>query len=212
MRKGFLLIVFAWGLLFSLSAQRYQEVFFYNDVVSKNFFLGFGFKGNVYVNNNSANDVEVWKKPTLGINVFTGYWFSQIFGGRLLFEGGRIHPYFQNTTRMVEESYALGRLDLLIDMTSSIYGYSRDKIYSFIPYAGFSGAYVYNAENRPDNAVRSSSFFFGVGIMNSFRMSQNLSTYINFGFDFVDANFDGYKDNRKLNGIASASIGLVVDF
>ena len=202
---------FSFYLVFSVSAQGYQEVSYYNDAARKDFFLGFGFKGNVYLNN-STSEPAIWKSPTLGVNIFAGHWFSRYFGGRLLFEGGKLTPYFQKKTIKVEENYVLSRLDLLVDMTSTIYGYSRDRVYSCIPYAGVSGAYVFNAENRPDKADRSTSFFFGVGLLNSFRMSNNLSTYLNFGLDIVGANMDGYKDVRRLNGIASASVGLVVDF
>ena len=211
MKNVALVFGFSFYLVFSLSAQGNQEISYYNDVARKEFFLGFGFKGNVYLNN-SGSDIEIWKKPTLGLNIFAGHWFSSYFGGRLLFEGGRLSPYFQERTIKVEEKYVLSRLDLLIDMTSSVFGYSRDRVYSCIPYMGVSGAYVYDAENRPDKAERSTSFFFGVGLLNSFRMSNNLSTYINFGLDLVGANMDGYQEVRKLNGIASASIGLIVDF
>ena len=212
MKNVALVFVFNFFLVFSISAQGKQDAFSYYDAVSKNFFFGFGMKGNVYVNRISIQDVEVWKKPTLGVNVFAGHWFSRYIGGRLLFEGGKVNPYFQRRTIMVEENYVLSRLDLLFDLTNRLCGCTNDRFYNLIPYAGVSGAYVFNTENRPDHAEKSTSFFFGVGIWNSFRMSQNLSAYLNLGLDIVDANFDGSKNRRNLNGIASTSIGLAIDF
>ena len=212
MKSVALISVFISFSVFSILAQGKQEIFSYNDAVSRNFFFGFGLKGNVYVNQNSVQDIEVWKKPTLGVNMFAGHWFSRYFGGRLLFEGGKINPYFQERTIMVEENYVLSRLDLLFDLTNKLCGCSIDRFYNLIPYAGVSGAYVFNAQNRPDNAEKSTSFFFGVGLWNSFRMSHNLSSYLNLGMDFVDSSFDGSKAKRNINGIASASIGLVIDF
>ena len=194
------------------SAQGNQKVFSDYIAVRQPYFIGVGIKGNVFVNDNGAHDIEVWKKPTLGVNAFAGYWFSRYFGGRFLFERGKVHPYFQNMTNKVEEKYVLGRMDLLFDFTNSLCACTKERIYNIIPYVGLSGAYVYDAENRQDNNEKSTSFLFGVGLINSFRMSYNLSTYINLGFDFVDANFDGSKSEKKLNGIASASIGLVYDF
>ena len=194
------------------SAQGNQKVFSDYHTDTGPYFIGVGIKGNVYVNDNSAHDFAVWKKPTLGINAFAGFWFSRYFGGRFLFEGGKVHPYFQNMTNKVEEKYVLGRLDLLFDFTNSLCMCTHKRFYNIIPYAGLSGAFVYDAENRPDKNEKSSSFLFGVGLINSFRMSYNLSTYINLGFDFVDSNFDGSKSVKNLNGIASASIGLVYDF
>ena len=212
MGKGFLFLVFTFALLFTLSAQQYQNDYSHEKGEKKDVFWGVGLKGNVYVNDNATEEFEVWKMPTFGVNVFAGQWFSPIVGGRIVLETGKLTPYFQQRTVMVEENYALGRLDFLFNLTNC---YRRDydhRIYCLIPYAGVSGAYAFNAKNRPDNATRSSSFFFGVGLINSFHLSDNFSLFLNFGFDYIGADFDGSKSVKELNGIASASIGFVVDF
>ena len=212
MKNVALISVFNFFLVFSIFAQGKQVVYSYNDVVSKDFFFGFGFKGNVFVNKNAFQDLEIWTEPALGVNMFAGHWFSKYVGGRILLEGGKVKPYFQRRTIMVEENYYLSRVDFLLDLTNMLCGCSIKRFYNLIPYAGVSGAYVFNAENRPDNATKSTSFFFGVGLWNSFRLSDNLSACLNLGLDVVDANFDGSKNTRKLNGFASASLGFVIDF
>ena len=213
MKNALLVFVFSFFSVLSISAQGRQGSYY--DVGRKSYFFGFGVKGNVYVNQYSVQDIEVWKNPAFGANVFVGNWFSRYMGARLLFEGGKVKPYFQERTIMVDENYVLSRFDLLYDLTNRICGCMYDRFYNVIPYAGVSGAYVFKAENRPDNARKSTSLFFGVGLLNTFRMSSNLSAYLNLGLDLVDSKFDGSRSDRsdrKLNGIASATIGLKIDF
>ena len=237
MKKSVLFLVFNILLLFSVSAQNNQEASANegaeripaqqnqnqnqnqnqkdsndDDAKRKNFFLGVGVKGDVYVNDNGAHDIEVWKKPTLAGNIFMGKWFSHYFGSRIVLEGGQLNPYFQKRTVTEEEYYFLARLDLLFDFTNGLRSYSPDSFYSLIPYIGIGGEHSFNAKDRPDKAYNSSSFLFGVGLYNTFRLSDKLSAYLNVGLDLVNANSDGWGNVKNINGIAGASIGAVINF
>ena len=193
--------------LFFISAQEYEESYSNNRV-----FLGLGVKGNVYVNDNAVNGKDVWNSPTLAGDLFLGKWFGDKVGGRIAFEGGQLKPTFKNAKLETKEGFVLGRVDLLLNLTNCFREYTPDRVYDLSPYIGIGGAHAFNAENRPDKATGSSSFVFGGGLMNSFRLSNNLSAYINLGMNIVDAKFDGYKNARSFNGIASGSIGLVINF
>ena len=205
MKKWFLFSVFFF-VLFSVSAQQYQEEYLDEYTGRKRIFFGLGIKGNAYINDNAISDFGVWTRPSVGLNFFAGSWFSRVIGGRIVLEGGKLHPYFQQRTIRVDEKYFLGRLDFLFDVTNL---YGADRVYNLIPYAGVSGARAFGAVNRPDGAKSSNSFFFGVGLLNTFRLSRNTSFFINLGFDFVDANFDGSKSKNELNGIASGGVGVI---
>ena len=231
MKNCFLLLVLNFLFLFSISAQQNQGTAIDENAVKitaqqrtkqnqkdsvnnayprKNFFLGAGIKGTVYVNNN-ARDFEIWKKPSPVGKIMMGKWFNPYLGSRIVLEFGQLNPYFQKGTLKVEETYLLGRLDLLFDLTNCFRSYSPNRFYSLIPYVGIGGVNSFNAKNRPDHYRDSDSFLFGGGLWNTFRLSEKLSAYVNVGMDLIDAKSDGSKAKKKFNGIAGASIGIFLD-
>lgn len=222
MGKLFLLFGLNFLLLCSVSAQNNQkdstsvrknrEAANDEDAKRKNFFLGIGVKGNVFINDNATNDFEVWKKPTLGGNVFVGKWFNKYLGSRIMLEGGKVVPYFQKRTFQVDENYFLGRADILFDVTNCIRSYSPDNFYNLMPYIGIGGAHAFKVKSTLESAEKHSTFLIGGGLWNTFRFSDKFSAYLNVGIDVVDAAFDSYKVKKDFNGIASASVGLVFNF
>ena len=204
MKRSGLFLIFSFLFLFPALSQGYS---------GKDWFVGAGMKGNVYINDESAKNSEVWKEPTLAGELFVGKWFSSRVGGRVLFEGGGLHHYFVHIEEGVNQNYVGGRLDLLINATNFFRDYSPKSFYNLVPYVGLGSVHVFNATNRPDELDSSSSFLFGGGLMNTFRLSRNFSVYINLGMNLVDAALDGsVVDNNPFNGIASATIGLVINF
>jgi len=178
---------------------------------NKSFFVGLGLKGNVYVNVDGAKSAEVWKKPTAAGDVYFGKWFGDRLGARIALEAGQLKPSFKKSLD-TKENFLLGRVDLLLNLTNCFRDYSPDRFYNLSPYIGIGGAQAFNAVNRPDKEKSSSSFVFGGGLLNTFRLSDNLAVYANLGLNVVNAKFDGYKNKKPLNGIASGSIGLVISF
>lgn len=225
MKKLYLLFGLIFLLLFSVSAQnnpedsaseqKKHEAINDEIVERKNFILGIGIKGNVYMNYNGANDLNVWENPTFGGNLFAGKWFSQYLGSRIVVEGGKLHPNFLKRTVIIDENYFLSRLDILFDATSCLRKHSPERIYNLIPYLGFGGVHVFNVKNPIDRNVKKSStaFALGCGLWNTFRISKSISAYFNMGLDMVDNKLDGYAGGRMdVNGITSGSIGLIINF
>jgi len=212
MEKKILLLVLNFLFLFSVSAQNNQGTSTNEDAERKNFFLGVGIKGNVFLNEN-GKDFEVWKKPTFGGNVFVGKWFNQYLAARIVLEAGKVTPYFQKMTIKEEENYFLGRVDVMFDLTNLLRPYSPDNFYNLIPYAGIGGAQAFNVKNSvKSNAENASSFLFGGGLLNTFRLSDKFSAFLNLSLDLVNAGFDESKSEKSLNGISAASIGVVYNF
>lgn len=215
MNKFVLLSGFSFLLITAISAQENETGFLNNDAeCSKNFFAGVGLRTNVYVNDNARNDFNVWKSPTLGASVFAGKWFSYYFGGRVTLESGKLHSYFQKKTIMTDEGYASARVDVLFNLTNSLRPCrcSPKRGYNLIPYVGIGGISAFNAKNRPDTADGSTSILFGGGLLNSFKLSHKFFAFLNLGLDVVDASVDGWERDKKWNGIASGSIGVIMDF
>ncbi|MCL1934743.1 MAG: OmpA family protein [Candidatus Azobacteroides sp.] len=209
MKKVSLFLVFSFLFLFSIlsvSAQENKE-----SLSNRSVFLGAGVQGNVYLNNDAAHHSDTWSKLSLAGNLFVGKWFSSIAGGRIFFEGGTIHPFFQKNEIMVDENYVLGRLDFMLNLTNCFRSYSPDRFYNLIPYVGVGGGYAFNAENRPDGKDNSGSFVGAGGLLNTFRLAGGLDAFINLQVNLNDPKFDGYKE-KKINGIASASVGLIYNF
>ena len=229
MEKCILMLVLNFLFLFSVSAQQNQETTTNenadrrsaqqnqkdskdDDAKRNNFFLGLGVKGDVFMNDDALHDSEVLGHPSLGGNVFVGKWFNRYLGSRIVFEYGKLKPSFQRRRILEDENYGLGRLDLILDLTNCFPLYTSNRIYNLMPYIGVGGAFSMNAKSRPDGADHSSSFLFGGGLWNSFRLSDKLSVYLNIGLDLVDAGFDGWKDKRKYDGIAALSVGMIYNF
>ena len=227
MKKLSLLLAFSLAFLFSVMAQENSRVVSsettQNENDGKNWFLGVGLQGNVYVNDN-AKDSKVWTKPSLGGDAFLGKWFSHKVGARLFVEGGSLHPYFNKMQLKETESYIAGRLDLMLNVTNLFRQYSPDRFYNLIAYVGPGYGDTFSDKNRPDKKTSSASLFGGAGLLNTFRLSNNVALFVNIGGNIVNANFDGWKagegnkepttgysikDDSKLNGIASGAIGLI---
>jgi len=214
MKRLSLLLAFSLGCLFPVIAQEKEEKEEKEEKADngKNFFIGAGVQGDVYINVDAAKNFEAWTNPTFGVNVFAGKWINPKVGIRIYGEGGALHPFFVYI-RDEKEKYLAGRLDVLINVTNFVRPYSRDRFYNLIPYVGIGGAYTYDTYHRPDGAAHFSSFMFGGGLWNTFRLTDNISAFANLGLNVVDAMFDGFAPGDiPFNGIASASIGLVYTF
>jgi len=205
MKRVSLFLILNLVFLFSISAQESPSL--------NNFFIGVGAKGNVFLNQD-WNDLDEWI-PSFGGDFFVGKWFNSNFGGRISLEGGSLHPLFNDNKFMVHEKYALGRLDLLFNATNFFRSYSPDRVYNLVPYIGVGGATAFNRKlgSYPygRDIGKEDPYFtyaFGGGLLNTFRLSNVVSAYLNLGLNIVDAKFDGYR-TKKFDGIFSASVGLV---
>ena len=221
MKKLSVLLTFCFVFLFSITALGQIETSLSDESSDgKNVFIGAGVQGNVYVNNNAIKEIEVWKMPSLAGNLFVGKWFSHKIGARVFFEGGTLHPFFESRKLMVDEKYVAGRLDFMLNVTNLFRSYSSDRTYNLIPYVGVGGEYVFNALKRPDKADNSTSYLFGGGLLNTFRLSDQWSAFLNLGLNVVDAKEDGHKGaNPKFfgtpnyfDGTVAGSVGLIYNF
>lgn len=220
MKKVGLFLVFSFLFLFSISAQENQKTSSeeYDNSSGKNFFIGAGVQGSVYINDDAGHHIGVWKKPSLDGNLFVGKWFSHKVGARIFAEGGALHPFFQNSSWMEHEDYVIGRADFMLNLTNCFRSYSPHRFYNLVPYVGIGGGYAFSADNRPDRKDNSGSLVGAGGLLNTFRLSDHVAAFINLQLDVVNANFDGWKHSdygvsgKEFNGIASGSVGLIYNF
>ena len=230
MKNLSLLFAFSLAFIFCVNAQENRSYYVQQnqnqssekeESDSKYLFIGGGFQGNVYMNDNArhdGDDHDVWKNPSLAGNLFVGKWFGPKIGARVVIEGGSMHPFFQNESIMEHEKYISGRIDLLFNITNLFREYSPDRFYNLAPYIGIGGAYAFDVMDRNVNSknyrsdINVGSFMFGGGLFNTFRLSDKISAYLDLGVNVVDAKFDGWKDDKSFNGIFSPAIGVVYKF
>jgi len=245
MKKLSLLLVFSFAFLFSAIAQdnqttsskveknKKEKYTTDEDSVSnngKNWFIGAGVQGDVYLNNQAKADFGgVLARPSLAGNVFVGKWFSHKVGARLFVEGGTLHPFFEIKNKrdwMEDEKYLGGRVDFMLNLTNCFRSFSPDRFYNLVLYLGpgyeqsFNAPAYPNSGYRPDHESGSGSFMVGGGVLNTFRLSNHVSLFANVGLNVADAKADGYKDNSPslfgspnyFDGILSGSIGLIYNF
>ena len=208
MKKIGVFLVFSLAFLFSISAQ--------DNTAPKNWFLGIGVNGNVYLNNVWKKS-DVWTKPSIGGELFVGKWFSSKVGARLALQGGAATPWFEKTDGSLykeNEVYALGRLELMVNLTNLFKPYSQDRFFNLIPHIGVGGFYVNAQNNLFKDYTKDTYMSYAItgGLMGTFRLSCATALYIDLKGDIVDTKFDGDRNASKLlNGLFSPSVGLMVN-
>jgi len=221
MKKLSLLLVF--GLLFLFSV-RSQDNGVAQSSDGKNWFVGAGVRGNVWINDNGSRYIKVWTKPSLAGEAFVGKWFSHKVGARLFLNSGTLHPFFTPEapmSLMEDEKYVAGRVDFMLNFTNLFRSWSPDRFYNLIPYIGPGLAHSFDRSlNSPSIDLKTTTFMVGAGLLNTFRLSSHWNAYVNVGLDAMDAGFDGWKDENpnlfkspsKFNGAFNASVGLIYNF
>jgi len=229
MKKISVLLVFCFIFFASVMAQVSQtttETTSDKITEGKNWFLGAGVRGNVWLNDDGTELAKVWKQPALGGEAFVGKWFSHVFGLRLLANGGAVHPSFSYANEESMEAqedfkYIAGRFDFMLNLTNLFRSNKENRFYNLSLYAGPGYIHTMNAtitkgyeaqlKGRTDN-----SFLVGAGLLNTFRLSHHVDLYVNLGSDFMNASLDGspsgYLLKTKYNGLASGALGLVYKF
>ena len=192
----------------------------------KNWFLGAGVRGNVWLNDDGTELIKVWEMPALGGEAFVGKWLSHAVGLRLFVNGGTIHPIFstngvENMAVMEDVKYIAGRFDFMLNLTNLFRSNKENRFYNLIPYIGPGYIHTMNAtitnpyqsmlNGRTDN-----SFLVGGGLLNTFKLSHHVDLYLNVGTDLMNASLDGSKSGYFLktnyNGLFSGSLGLIYKF
>ena len=187
----------------------------------KNWFLGAGVRGNVWINDDGSELIKVWEKPALGGEAFVGKWLSHAVGLRLFVNGGTIHPFFgrngtENMDWMEDVKYISGRFDFMLNLTNLFRSNKEDRFYNLIPYIGPGYIHSLSATNYAPLTRKDNSFVVGGGLLNTFRLSHHVDLYVNVGTDLMNASLDGspsgYFLKTKYNGLFSGALGLIYKF
>jgi len=216
MKKVSLLLCLVLAASLTLSAQEYssgkpgRSATFAKNSFGSNWFFGAGAGASMYFGP-SDQHASFLDRMTVNPTVMIGKWFAPTWGLRLATQGGKIHTFDgQNAERMYSQMHLNTHVDFMFNMTNYFMPYSKDRFYHFIPTVGIGY----------DRRTANGAFFKGRGfngptfnasLLNTFRLSDRLSAYIEIGGFIVENRFDtGPKGSTHWNGIANGNAGLIV--
>ena len=125
-----------------------------------------------------------------------GKWFSPEFGFRLAVHGGALSEYVKEPrhrltvpvifrgmeTNELSARYYYAHNDFLWNFSNTVAGYSRDRVYEFVPYVHMG---VFRTFDFDKKGVKH-EYAAGLGILNNFRVSDAVSLYIDLRTTFVN--------------------------
>ena len=211
----------------SASAQQTEskpldKVLFDTNPFKGNWFVQLG-AGALYFNGNYDTDMRFGNQIAPSADLFVGKWLAPTIGVR-----AGVHGLFLNTHSSTESPYAglnesgatSGRpdwtdsygqryyntnihADALFNVTNMICGYSDDRVYEFIPYAGVGLMQGYKDNKWTDIA-------FDLGLLNNFNISKRFNLYVDIAAVAFKNEYSGRGVTRDFT--VSATAGLSYKF
>ncbi|MEH6305828.1 hypothetical protein RYH73_09245 [Olivibacter sp. CPCC 100613] len=180
-------------------------------------FVSAGVGGQIYLgDHNKQQGFGARIAPSFGASF--GRWLNYSFGVRAGITGFQAKGLTQNgsysTGKVFDESKWLEKqsfhfmnihADVLFDWTNDIYGEFTDRKYHLIPYAGLGLATGFNNPSRM-------SLRPNIGILQTFRISQNFDFSFDVRGSMVGDAFDGEVGGRGGEGILSTQFGVIYNF
>ena len=177
-----------------------------------NWFIGAGAGASVYFGPEDQH-ASFLDRMTVNPTVFVGKWFNPYLGGRLAFQGGKIHSFSGNEAQnMYSMSHMNAHVDFMFNATNYFCNYKEDRFYNFIPTVGIG---YDRSANRMKDFFKHRQFngpTFNASLLNTFRINERLSAYVEVGGFIVENRFDrGPKNgNSHWNGIMNGNAGLIL--
>jgi OOP family OmpA-OmpF porin len=183
-----------------------------------NWFIGAGAGASVYMgyNDQHANFLD---RMTVNPTVFFGKWFNPYLGARFAAQGGKIHTFSGNDAQnMYSMTHMNFHADLMFNATNYFCNYKENRFYNFIPTVGIG---YDRSANRMKDFFKHRQFngpTFNASLLNTFRISDRLSAYVEVGGFLVESRFDLAKNSAEKptgktshwNGIANGNAGLIL--
>lgn len=126
-----------------------------------------------------------------GFSVALGKWHTPGLGLRVKFNGIQGKQVNSETKNGIDQWHA--QADALFNVTNMIWGYKQNRVYNFIPYAGFGAI-----RDCSDNAYAKA---FDFGILNTFRINDIVSVNFELTATLADQEADGNAKCTKQHSI-----------
>lgn len=181
-----------------------------------NWFIGAGAGANIYFGDHDK-DASFMKRITVIPTLQIGTWFNPYIGARVKMAGGlNLHTFNNDATLMGRQKYVSAEAHIMWNVTDYLMNYNSNRVYSFIPYAGFGWAYTWDFKNMPEGTYTPhhvNSATVDVGIINRFRFSERVALDIEMSGKLLKDEFDLRNGGRRgydVLGQVSASLVFTV--
>ncbi len=158
---------------------------------------------------------------TFGIDVAVGKWFTPVLGirGRLNWENGIklfendhanwLAPFYEPGVNMDRGGYVAFYGDIMFNLHSLLWGYKQDRIWNLSVYPRAGAEWNFGP--------RKGSPLLGLGLTNTFRISQRWSLYVDAAYNMVASGHVGRESgantgtNYHSNGYFDFNVGAQLD-
>lgn len=178
-----------------------------------NWFVGAGASASAYFGPNDSK-ADFLDRLTVNPTVFVGKWFNPYLGARFVGQGGKIHSFTGNDAqKMFSMTHVNAHADVMFNVTNYLCKYNEKRVYNFIPTVGIG------FDHRFDHKFKRRGFngpTFNASLLNTFRISDRLSAFVEVGGFIVENRFDrgaAVEASPKAshwNGIANGTAGLIL--
>jgi outer membrane protein OmpA-like peptidoglycan-associated protein len=174
-----------------------------------NWFIGLGAGAN-FVQGDGNKDADFLNRITVAPTIQVGKWYNPYIGGRLKFQGGSLHNFFNDATDMVHNKYFAAEADVMWDVTNYLGRYNEKRVYSLIPYVGIGGAMGrdYKLDGKTHPGGKQNSVTLNGGIINKFRFSERVALDIDLSAMLLKEAFN-HGGNKSYDALVGASASLV---
>lgn len=175
-----------------------------------NWFIGAGAGASMYFGP-SDQHASFLDRMTVNPTFFVGKWFNPYMGARLAAQGGKIHSFDGSEAQTMYSMLHLNaHVDMMFNVTNYLMEYKSDRFYNFIPTIGMG----YERRSEDDKFFKGRGFngpTLNASLLNTFRISNRLSGYIEVGGYIVESRFDkGPQGKTHWNGIMNGNAGLML--
>lgn len=181
-----------------------------------NWFVGAGASASMYFGPNDQH-ASFLDRMTVNPTIMVGKWFNPYLGGRLEAQAGQIHTFTGNEAQnMFSMTHLNAHVDMMFNVTNLLAGYKEGRFYNFIPTVGIG------YERRQNGGFFKGRGFngptFNASLLNTFRLTDKLSAFIEVGGYLVESRFDIAKGTAEepvtnkttnWNGIMNGTAGLI---
>jgi len=165
----------------------------------------YGDKGNAPAGTVGSGLLEGFRTG-MGISLSVGKWFTPGLGLRTRLNGFSGRTVQSEDKSLNSSKYWLLSEQLLFNLSNMFAGYSDTRVWNLIPYAG---------ANLGRNTTHGTyAMGLGLGLLNQWRINQQVSVCIDFSWNIMEPDFDGAGGYLRGHGlhtkdqIASFEVGL----
>lgn len=156
------------------------KIHYYEESNLDNWYLSVGAGAQTFLSENKGSDAQF----TLAMNVAAGKWITPYWGMRMSGMAGSLR-YNWDVGHEGSMRYGAFYVDMMWEMTNSVFGYDERRVLSVVPFIGLGGAYGWHHTDVDDDR-------WAMPVTGGIKLSFRLGHYVDF---FVEGRVQAYADD-----------------